>query len=74
VFDIVVRVFVISSDTFAMKTQEKTLMRKINRTQKKKDALQKELKKKRHAEEPVEAVDEEETSSKYQTRAHHICV
>ena len=46
-----------------MKTQEKTLMRKINRTQKKKDALQDELKKKRQAEEPAEEV-EAETSSK----------
>ena len=35
----------------AMKTQEKTLMRKINRTQKKKDAIQKALKKKRQVEE-----------------------
>lgn len=44
-------------------------MRKINRTQKKKDELQKALEKKRPADEPAEPVDEETSSSEY---LHHV--
>lgn len=40
-----------SGHPIVMKTQEKTLMRKISRTQKKKDSLQKQLKQKRQADE-----------------------